>query len=393
MVTDHDRHERQWAPRIWAGYSAGAWFSLLRRYRFAVGPQHLHTAIVDSVASLFNSSLSAIERIVYRKAIAAARVSPEPFFIIGHWRSGTTLLHELLCLDPRHIGPTVYECCAPHHFLLTQTIFPRLLWFLLPDRRLVDRMEIDWTSAFEDEFALCLMGGRSPYETIAFPNSAPATVDMLDPDSLTAAESKHWRALIVRFLTKLAVAHPDRRLVLKSPPHSCRIRVLLELFPDARFVHIVRNPYDVFPSTKHLWRTLRRTQGLQNPQSDVSDSDVLTTFLHVHACVERDKALVPEGQWYELRYEDLLENPAAEMRAMYAHFDLGAFERIAPAVETYFSSRKEYVTNRYHVSESQREIIRRQWSGVLHRYGYDHANSGVSSRASTAACSSFSTSK
>src|SRR5687768_18104609 len=46
------------------------------------------------------------------------------------------------------------------------------------------------------------------------------------------------------------------RSILKSPPHTCRVPTLLRLFPDARFVHIVRDPYAVYPSTLHLWRIL-----------------------------------------------------------------------------------------------------------------------------------------
>ena len=33
-----------------------------------------------------------------------------------------------------------------------------------------------------------------------------------------------------------------KRIVLKSPAHTARVRVLLELFPKARFVHIIRDP-------------------------------------------------------------------------------------------------------------------------------------------------------
>lgn len=390
MIEKHLR-ERRWAPRIWLGCSVRAWYELLRRNRFAVGPQHLHTAVVDTVVSVINSCLAGIETAVYGRTIARARVSPDPLFIIGHWRSGTTLLHELLCLDERYAGPTVYECCAPHHFLLTESFLPRLLWFLMPDRRPVDQMEIDWTSVFEDEFALCLLGARSPYEMLAFPNSALSELNLLDPNNLTAAESRRWRALLVRFLTKVALRDPERRLVLKSPPHTCRIPLLLELFPRARFVHVVRNPYDVFPSTKHLWRTLRHSQGLQNPKTEISDETILATFLFMHTCVERDKALIPADQFHELRYEDLLRDPIAEMRSMYAHLRLGGFGDVTAAIETYFSARTTYTTNRYPISESQRDAVRRHWGGVIERYGY--ASSGASAPASTAACSSLSTSK
>jgi hypothetical protein len=359
----------QWAPRIWLGCDVRAWVGLLRRGGFAVGPPHLHTAVVDSLVSLVNSGLGVVEKVVYGRAIARTTIQP-PLFIIGHWRSGTTLLHELLCLDPRHAAPTVYECCAPHHCLLTATRFPKLLWFLMPDTRPVDQMEMDWASTFEDEFALCLLGARSPYETIAFPNSRRLGPELMDPRNLTAEEAHRWRALFMHFLRKVSLRHGGRRLVLKSPPHSCRIRVLLNLFPTAQFVHIVRNPYDVFPSTKHLWRTLHRTQGLQNPTRDIEDEDVLTMLAHVHDCVEQDRAAVPAEQFHELRYEDLVRDPVGEMRRLYEHLQLGAFSDAAPAIEAYFARRRRYATNEYRVTDADLRKIGERCASVLRRYGY-----------------------
>lgn len=96
-----------------------------------------------------------------------------PVFIIGHWRTGTTLLHELLILDPRHNFPNTYQCLEPNHFLLTEKFFKSYFNFLLPTRRPMDNMEAGWDKPQEDEFALCMMGQPSPYLDVAFPNNPP----------------------------------------------------------------------------------------------------------------------------------------------------------------------------------------------------------------------------
>ena len=128
----------------------------------------------------------------------------------------------------------------------------------------MDAMKVDWNKPQEDEFALCLMGAPSPYLTIAFPNNPPNDPEALDLDGLPPRELAYWKRRFVGFLKRLTFRDP-RRLVLKSPTHSCRIPTLLELFPDAQFVHIVRNPYVVFPSTVNLWKSLYEVQGLQFP--------------------------------------------------------------------------------------------------------------------------------
>ena len=364
------RRRRTWTPRVWVGCSVRSWVRLLRRHRFAFGWQHLHTVAVDSLASAMNSALGRVEKTIYSSKLARTEIHPQPLFILGHWRSGTTLLHELVCLDPRFAAPTVYECCSPHHFLVTRSLLPKVLWFLMPDKRPVDQMEIDWASSFEDEFAMCLLGARSAYEALAFPNSTTLQQTLMDFEDLSPAEAREWRVLFTQFLRKVTLAHRGRRLVLKSPPHTCRIRVLLELFPRAQFVHIVRNPYDVFASTRHLWRILRRTQGLQNPSDDVCDEAILSTFLYMHACLERDRSRIPEGQFHELRYEDLVRDPIEEMRQLYERLHLGNFQGVAPLVELYFSARAGYATNAYRITEVERHEIQRRWARWIERYGY-----------------------
>jgi hypothetical protein len=375
---------RQWAPRLWAGCSMRAWWQLLRRHRFAVDWPHLYIALVDTMVSALNSALAGLERVAYGRTIARATIAPEPLFVIGHWRSGTTLLHELLCLDPRHGSPTAYQCLAPHHFVLTERVLPRLLRFLLPGRRPIDEMELTWGSVFEDEFALCLLGARSAYESIAFPNTWPMRPALLDPDALTPAESAVWRESLLNFMRKLSVAHAGRRLVFKSPPHTCRLRVLLDMFPRARFVHIVRNPYAVFPSTLHLWRTLHRAQALQRPTGDGLQDSVLSTFEYVHACLERDRPLFAAAQFHELRYEDLLRDPVGELQRLYRQLDLDEPQHLRTNVEAYFSARADYRTNRFELSADERATVQRRWGHIASRYGYDSAADSVSAPSSAA---------
>ena len=83
-----------------------------------------------------------------------------PIFILGHWRTGTTLLHEFMIRDERFGYPTTYECMDPNHFLLTEGLFTRWLNFLVPTHRPMDNMKAGFDRPQEDEFALCMLGGR-----------------------------------------------------------------------------------------------------------------------------------------------------------------------------------------------------------------------------------------
>jgi hypothetical protein len=160
--------------------------------------------------------------------------------------------------------------------------------------------------------------------------------------------------------------------VLKSPTHSCRIPTLLEMFPDARFVHIVRDPRVVFPSTVNLWKTLYQTHGLQRPTFAGLDEYVFTTFNHLYRRLEEGKHLVAPGRFHELRYEDLIADPVGPRRRLYEGLELGDFEPLLPRLREYLDANAGYQTNRYpRLDPPLRAEIERRWGDVIHRYGYD----------------------
>ena len=364
--------DRDWAPRFWEGCNFPAWARLLIRNRFAVQWPYLYIAVIVTVVSLFHSLLRLVQEAWYGRRIRRTPIRAAPLFIIGHWRTGTTLLHELLILDERHNYPNTYECLEPNHFLLTERFFTRYMRFLMPSRRPMDNMPAGWERPQEDEFALCMLGQPSPYLTVAFPNRGPQHPEYLDLEGLAPRALDRWKRTFLSFLQQLTFKDP-RRLILKSPPHTCRIKVLLELFPEARFVHIVRNPYVVFPSTMNLWKSLYRKHGLQRPTFAGLEEYVFTTFRRVYDKLDEGCKLLAPSRFYEMRYEDLTRDPVGQMRALYEHLDLGGFDQVLPRLEEYRKSTSGYETNRYELSpEVEREITRR-WGDVIQRLGYELA--------------------
>jgi hypothetical protein len=367
---DQKAAQPEWQPHIWEGSDFFAWVRLLARNRFAVHPRLVYVAVIVTFVSMAHTALRWLQQLIYGRKVARTKITEAPLFIVGHWRTGTTLLHEFLILDDRHNYPTTYECMEPNHFLLTEGIFTRWLRFLTPSRRPMDNMAAGFDRPQEDEFALCMLGEASPYSRIAFPNRLPERAEYLDLDMLPAASLASWKRSFHRFLQQITFRNP-KRLVLKSPPHSARIKVLLDLFPEARFVHIVRDPYVVFPSTVNLWKSLYRVHGLQRPTFAGLEDYVLNTFVHLYEKLEEGKQIVPAGRFHEVRYEELVRDPVGEMRKLYECLELGGFEqRLRPRLESYLETIKGYETNRYQVSPKQRAEIERRWGEVIRRYGY-----------------------
>ena len=137
---------KEWTPRLWQGCDFFAWMRLLIRNHCDVRlpASIIYIPFVISCVSVVHTVFRYIQNTWIGGRVERTPVLHAPLFIIGHWRTGTTLLHELLILDPRHNYPNTYQCLAPNHFLLTEKIFTRLFRFLLPSRRPMDNMAAGW---------------------------------------------------------------------------------------------------------------------------------------------------------------------------------------------------------------------------------------------------------
>lgn len=369
------RSYHPWTPRFWHGMGAGTWLRLLARNRFAVSPKRIPIAATITNCSVLNSFAMVFDRLILSHLVRRTKLREPPLFVLGHWRSGTTLLHELLILDPRHTYPNTYQCFEPQHFLWTEWFVPFLTSWLLPATRPMDDVQAGWDRPQEDEFALANLGLPSPYLCWAFPNHGPVADEYLDLVSLPEAEREHWKRVWFDFIQRIALVN-NRRIVLKSPTHTARVKTILEVFPDAKFIHIVRDPLVIFPSTVRLWRSLCEVQGLQDMHEPVNwiETSVLDTFVRMYERFEKDRELISRGQLIDVRYEDLAADPVGELRNIYEQLDLGDFQRAEPAVRAFARKKRDYRRNQYDLPPEVVERVRRRWAPYFQRYGYtEHA--------------------
>jgi hypothetical protein len=243
---------------------------------------------------------------------------------------------------------------------------------MLPTRRPMDNMAVGYDRPQEDEFALCNLGVPSPYLRWTFPNRDCPWDHYLDLDGLSGDELRRWGEALTGFVRRIAYRDP-RRLVLKSPTHTARVARLVELFPGAQFIHIVRDPFVVFPSTVHTWKKLWNAMGFQVPRFAGLEEYVLATFERMYRGFERARPMLNGATLYEVRYEDLIRDPVGEVRQMYARLGLGEFAAVEPRLREYLARNSDYRTNRFELDPRLREAIGRRWRGYIERYGYADA--------------------
>ena len=346
------------------------WFDLLREGGFAVDPSRLPLLVGVSAAGPFNSLMSGVQSIVSRGDLAGAELHGPPVFIIGHWRSGTTLLHELLVRDVRFGSPSTYQCFAPHHFLLTEWAFRRFGKWLLPGRRPMDNMAAGWERPQEDEFALMNLGMPSPYRRIAFPRRGGVDLDYLDFEGVSTEERQKWFETLQRFLLSVSVA-TGRPLIVKSPTHTGRVGWLAKQFPDAKFIHISRDPRELFPSTKKLWSSLDQIQALQTSDDSELDEYVLQCLERMYRSFHRDRDVLGPGRLIDVRYEDLAARPVETIESIYHQLHLADFDSVRGDLEAWEQQdHRQYSPNRHTLDSQTESVLKERWSEYFERYDY-----------------------
>lgn len=330
-------------PYLLSGCSAGALLSSLFSHRKKVPFRAIVPISLVFATSVANSGLAILQQLLQGRKVSQTSAAGPPLFIVGHWGSGTTLLHELFSLDPECSFPNNYCCFLPNHFLLTERWLGPSFNAFAPHTRPMDPVSIGWDFPQEDEIGLLNLGSPSAYWQFVFPDHH----DSLANASMRESQSEQSIDQLVRWIKALSV-RSEKRLVLKSPTHSHRILELRERFPDAKFVHIRRDEGDVLRSTLRMITSLTRGNclGVPLPADWSSQTAVRANTLRgmklTQKMIEHSGASLPREDFLEIQFEELLRDPIGEMQAAYLHLNLPwsseLESRIAAHLETEHSN-------------------------------------------------------
>ncbi|MEO1093364.1 MAG: sulfotransferase [Cyanobacteria bacterium J06638_28] len=354
------------------GITSDRWWSLLRQNHWQVARPYWYRTGAITLTSGLSTCLSWLESRLYAHQVEAAELTADPIFILGHWRSGTTLLHELLALDTEQFAyPNTFEAMSPQTFLLTENLCARWFARLIPNQRPMDNMRLGWQSPQEDEFAIALESLQSYYLALAFPHAEIDYERYLTLQDLSKNERQQWQAALLRFLKKLTFKY-RRQLVLKSPPHTARIRYLLALFPRAKFIHIHRHPYEVFQSMGHYFKTAGWLTYLQRPHWPELDQAILRRYNTLYDAYFEQRSLIPTGQFHEIAFSDLEHNPVSQMQSLYQALKLPYSQALDIKLHRYLHARQGYRKNTFSaLDDTTKQHIYRQWQRSFDEWGYE----------------------
>ncbi len=334
-----------------------------------VAPNRLTQLSLILAATLSRVPFSLGERILVAQS-SKSPISP-PVFIVGHWRSGTTYLYNLLSRDPAWATVSPLATGLPWDFLWLGKWLQPLLEKALPGSRKIDQVPVNPDSPQEDEIALANMQSVSFYHGLYFPQKFRANFNAgIFFTGCSDQEVEQWQQVMIYFMTKLQLQHPQQRLLIKNPVYTARVRLLRAMFPDAKFIHIYRNPYIVFQSMRNFYHTLLAEMALQPFDQIVIDEVILESYPKMMNALLVDQADLPRGQFVEVRFEELKANPLNQVELIYQQLELGNFAAAQPYFQQYLDSLSPYRQNRYQFTDSDNQKVTQYWQPFIQRWQY-----------------------
>ncbi|MCH7867816.1 MAG: sulfotransferase [Myxococcales bacterium] len=312
------------------------------------------------------------EQLRYRRRIRETQLYGDPVFLLGFGRSGTTHLHNLFHQDPQFGVVSTYQSVVHPIALMGRNWLPGLFASRLPTRRPMDNVAISLDGPQEEEMAMINCTDHAPLHVMNFPRAIPELYDRYVSNLGEDQQAfEGWRRGYMEVLKKATILSGGKRLALKTPPNTARIRVLLEMFPDARFVNIVRNPYPVYQSMRNMYRKMLPGSVLQEFEWEDIDAWIVHAYRVQMQSYLEQRNLIPPGHLVEIRYEDLDVRPVSELEKIYKTLELGDFEVVRPLFERYLESLGSYEKNRFDFPPEIVNTVNENWGFAFEAFGYD----------------------
>jgi hypothetical protein len=351
------------------GISTRHWIQLIKK-NGGIDKNYLHKAFFITVTSLVTAPARILFKIKYDTKINNITIQNPPVFIIGHWRSGTTYLHELLSKDPQFCYISLWNTLLPDSFLILEPIKDFLSRFL-PSERPMDAIKVDMDGPYEDEAALAVLYPWSFFHCLHFPRNAEEQyLKSIHFQGLSSEEKNQWKTTYLKFIKTVTSTNQGKSFLSKNPPNTARITTLLELFPEAKFIHIYRNPYMVYLSTKKMRMRVLDKLALQNASEEEIEKQVIKNYIRLMKSFFEQKEQIQKDRFVEIKYEDLISDPIEQVKRIYATLKLPGLEKAMPEMLKYLEHQLAYKTNVYALDNKIVHHVDNNWKFTIDHWRY-----------------------
>src|SRR4030042_3135234 len=194
------------------GISFRNWINLLELNK-GVDRKYFARGVFITITSIVLMPIQAISRLKYQSKINNIEIKNPPVFIIGHWRSGTTYLHELLSQDPQFCYVSLWNTLLPDGFLILEPIKKFLAKFL-PKQRPMDEIKVEIDGPYEEEAGIAVINKWSFFHCLHFPRNAEVQyLKSIHFENLNIEEKTNWKNNYLKFMKTVTFANNEKRLL------------------------------------------------------------------------------------------------------------------------------------------------------------------------------------
>jgi len=352
------------------GVSIHNWLKVLALNNFRIHVLKIPKVLFITGTAILNMPIQLYEYLRFSRKIKRQQVVA-PVFIVGHPRSGTTYLHYLMSKDPKFGFCTVFQGILPHIFMSGGKFFRNLIKRAMPSTRPQDNVKITIDAPKEEEFAMANMSTTSYMFTFYFPNYALKHFKRSVVFTSGERSKLHWKRNFEYFIRKLALNNPNKRILLKSPPNTGRIKEILEIFPDAKFIHIHRDPLDVYQSTVRLYEKVGGVTSFQKADPEELKRYIIEAYQLMYMKYLEDIKNLTKDQLVEVSYASLEKNPMETLKGIYTALRLSDFNEAQAFIQQEIDDTEDYEKNSYlTISEEEKSIINEKWGEIAQKWGY-----------------------
>ncbi|MDG6218854.1 MAG: sulfotransferase [Candidatus Thermoplasmatota archaeon] len=354
-----------------AGSSLSNLFRLLAQNNFHVSlkyvPRFSYAFLMSSVLTFFRLKESLRES----KKIQSTQISKDPIFIIGHWRSGTTYLHNLLSLNSSFGYCSTFHATLPHVFLQSETLLKPLLSASIPSKRPMDDVSMGPDLPQEEEYAIANIIPDGYYNGWCFPKNMTQYMNHVLIENVSKPRQKEWIDTYLFFVRKLTCYHQGKQLLLKNPAHTARISILKRMFPDAKFIHIHRNPYEIYYSMEKFMHIVLPRYCVQNvPSKEKMKQMILKMYSLLYQSYLKQKTMVTSKDLIELSYETFIADPLTSICNIHNQFNLSLDGKTEKSIQDYVKKQHTFKRSSYTMDDELKKDIYEKWKFAFQAFQY-----------------------
>lgn len=323
------------------------------------------------LATIIISPLRWIEKLIYHRRFLRFQLKEPPVFIIGFNRSGTTLLHNLMCQDPAAGYTTTLHTVFPHCVLTQKWWLAPLINLFVPSKRPFDNVSMDMRFPQEEEFALSNLQLHSIYNFFIFPAEFDWFVEHdYDTSDLPEKQLAKWKREYRELVIKSLFNTHGTRYTSKNPQNIPRVKLLTAMFPGAKFIFIYRDPYVVVESLYNFILAIFPGVQLQDVPADFSRENIARFYARSLNYYFSLKQELGDAMFYELSMEDFLEDKIGGLESIYSELNLRNFQDVRPRFIAYLekNSAASHETSNIHPETIQ--FVNALAGDIVQKLGY-----------------------